>query len=209
MLPVRSMKTPLLRPVQGSAAAVCNFVPGRCNLLFLGALLALFLFSPAARQQSAFGATPASASRASAAGITGANAQLNGARLIPGATLLRGDVITLGQDSSAALEFGKNDLVLAAPGTELVVEPGGISLRKGKVQIRLAGADTFAVAGPFFRVNVAASGGASGSAEILVGGKQAQVSAVAGEADVLTGGSETPYRLYAGKRATIEAARRG
>src|SRR6202521_5775905 len=137
MLPVRIMKTPFLRPVRGSAAAVCKFAPGRCIFLSCLALPVLLLFSPAALEQSAFGATPASGPRASAAGITGANAQLNGARLIPGATLFQGDVVTLGADSSAALQFG-NDLVLAAPWTEFVIEAGGVSLHCGRMQIPLA-----------------------------------------------------------------------
>src|ERR1700687_1251175 len=205
MLPVRIMKTPFLRSVRGSAAAVRKFALGRCIFLSCLALPVLLLFSPAALEQSAFGATPASGPRASAAGITGANAQLNGARLIPGATLFRGDVVTLGADSSAALQFG-NDLVLAATGTELVVESGGVSLRSGRVQIRLAGADSFAVSGPFFHVSIAPSGGASGSAEIRVGGTQAQVSAVAGVADLMAGSSDTPYRLHAGEVARMDAA---
>src|SRR5712692_9236758 len=99
MLPVRIMQTPSLRPVKESTAALHKFAQGRRISLSCLALLALFLFSPAALEESAFGATPASGPRASAAGITGANAQLNGTRLIPGATLSRGDVITLGADS--------------------------------------------------------------------------------------------------------------
>jgi hypothetical protein len=170
-------------------------------------LLALVLFSPAALEQCVFGATPESAPRAVATAITGANAQLNGARLIPGATLFRGDVLTLGPDSSGAFQIrGKNDLVIATPGTELVIEPEGIRLRTGRVRVRLAGADTFPVIGPFFRVNVAASGGSSGSAEIWVGSKKAQVAAVAGVADILTDGSDASYRLDAGKAVTIDAA---
>src|SRR6202521_1866366 len=177
------MKVPFLRLVRQGAAIVRKCAPDRCGLHFGLAVLALFLLSPAAREESAFGATPASGPRASAAGITGANAQLNGARLIPGATLFRGDVVTLGADSSAALQFG-NDLVLAATGTELVVESGGVSVRSGRVQIRLAGADSFAVSGPFFHVSIAPSGGASGSAEDRVGGTQAQGAAVAGGGDL-------------------------
>src|ERR1700681_4624483 len=129
------MKNPFLRLVRQSAAVVRKSAPDRCGLHFCHALLALFLLSPAARVESAFGATPASGPRASAAGITGANAQLNGARLISGATLFRGDIVTLGTASSAALQFA-NDVVLAAPGTELVVESEGITLRGGRVQIR-------------------------------------------------------------------------
>ena len=52
-----------------------------------------------------------------------------------GATLFPGDVIRLGEASTAALRFG-NSMVLAAPLTELVVESEGVSLRNG----RLAGA---------------------------------------------------------------------
>src|ERR1700737_5397000 len=183
------MNVPFPRLVRQSAAVARKFAPGRCFVHFGFALLTVVLFSPAAHEESAFGATPASAPRASAAGITGANAQLNGARLIPGATLFRGDIVTLGAHSSAALQFA-NDMVLAAPGTELVVESEGITLRGGRVQIRLAGADSFAVSGPFFRVSVAPSGGTAGSAAFLVGGTQAQVLAVAGTDDPTAAGTE-------------------
>jgi hypothetical protein len=179
MLPVSMMKTPVFRPVRLSGALVGKFAPGRRILLSFLGLLVLRAFCPAAPEESAFGATPEKGTSASVAGISGANAELNGERLTPGATLFRGDVITLGPDSSAALQFGKG-LVLVGPGTELVVDSGRINLRSGRVQIRLGGTDTFVVSGPFFRVNVVPSGGSSGSAEILVGGKQAQVSAVAG-----------------------------
>jgi hypothetical protein len=208
MLSVKIMKTPSPRPVQGSASAVRKFAQGRSILLSRLTLVVLLLLSPAAREGSAFAATPAPASgpSASAAGITGENALLNGAQLIAGATLFRGDTLTLGADSSAALQFGKG-LVLVAPRTELVVETGGVSLRSGRVQIRLAGGDLFAVSGPFSGVHVAPSGGNSGSAEILVGGTQARVSAVAGVADVMTEGSDTPYRLHAGDVASMDAGR--
>lgn len=206
MLSVKIMKTLFPRPVRGSAAVLREVAPGRGILHSCLVLVVLLFLTLAAREEPAYGATPppASGPRASAAGITGANAQLNGARLIPGATLFRGDILTLGEASSAALQFG-NDLVLAAPGTELVVESEGIKLRSGRVQVRLAGGDSFAVSGPFFGVHVAPSGGNSGSAEILVGGRQAQVSAVAGVADVMTDGSDRPYRLRAGDVATLDA----
>jgi hypothetical protein len=205
MLPVSMMKTPFLRPVRWSGALVGKFAPGRCILLCCLGLLVLRAFCPAAPEESAFGATPERGTSASVAWISGANAELNGARFTPGATLFRGDVITLGPDSSAALQFGKG-LVLVAPGTELVVDSGRINLRSGRVQIRLAGTDTFVVSGPFFRVHLAPSGSHSGSAEILVGGKQAQVSAVAGFVDLLTDGSDTPRRLHGGEIARMDAA---
>ena len=183
-------------------ALVGKFAPGRCILLSCLALLVLRAFCPASPEESAFGATPERGTNASVAGTSGANAELNGARFTAGATLFRGDVMKLGQDSSVALQFGKG-LVLVAPGTELVVDSGRINLRSGRVQIRLAGTDTFVVAGPFFRVHLAPSGGNSGSAEILVGGKQAQVSAVAGFVDLLTDGSDAPRRLHPGEIARM------
>src|SRR5260370_42234932 len=205
MLSVKVMKIRFLRPAQGSAAAVRKSAQGRRSLLSCLPLVILLLLTPVPGEESAFGATPEppSGPRASAAGITGANAQLNGARLIPGATLFRGDLLTLGEASSVALQFG-NDLVLAAPRTELVVESESIKLRSGRVQVRLAGGDSFAVSGPFFGVHVAPSGGNSGSAEILIDGRQAQVSAVAGVADVMTDGMDRPYRLPAGDVGTMD-----
>src|SRR5450432_3030258 len=55
--------------------------------------------------QPVFGAASAGVSRASAVGVSGVSAQLNGARLDRGATLFGADVVTLGVDSSAALQF--------------------------------------------------------------------------------------------------------
>ena len=127
--------------------------------------------------------------------------------MIPGATLFRGDVLTLGADSSAALQMnGENALVIAAPETEFSVEAEGIRLSTGRIQIRLAGADAFPVTGPFFRVNVAAAKGKAGSAQIFVNGESAQITAVTGTADILIVGNDSPYRLDAGNAVTISAA---
>ena len=146
----------------------------------------------------AFGAAPASGAAASAASIIGKDAKLNGTPMPAGATLFPGDVIVLGEDSTAALRFA-DGLVLAAPGTELVVESEGVSLRDGRLQVRASGEKFFSVSGPFFHVKaLAASGGIPSSAEIRLGGTRAQVSAVAGAADRLTAaGGVAPYKLHA------------
>jgi hypothetical protein len=201
-----AMKTPSLRLLQASAGPIRKSARHRSLFVSCLTILPLFLGSPSLLKESAFAATPESASGASVTGITGANAQLNGTRLISGATLFRGDIITCGQGSSAALQF-KNGGLLAAPGSELIIESEGIRLRNGRVQVRVAGANAFPVAGPSFHVNVAASGGHSGLAEVLVDGeKRAQVAAVSGVADILAAGSETPYRVRAGEVVGLEAA---
>ena len=122
-----------------------------------------------------------------------------------GATLFPGDVIRLGEASTAALRFG-NSMVLAAPVTELIVEPEGVGLRNGHLQVRAGGAGSFAISGPFFRVNIAASGGVSSSAEVRLAGMRAQVSAVTGAADLTAAGNAASYRLHAGETATLDAA---
>jgi hypothetical protein len=201
------MKTSLPNTVRESSRIVRNFGWDRRTSIFSVTLLTLSLFSPAAFEQRAFSATPASTPRAFATAITGANAQLNGARLIPGVTLFLGDVVKLGPDSSAAVQIsGKNDQVIISPGTELVIEPEGVRLRTGRIRVRLAGADTLPVTGPFFHVNVAASGDSSGSAEIFVNGKSAQVAAVTGVADILMYGSDALHRVDAGKIAMMDDA---
>ena len=207
MLPLEAMKTSFVGLVRGSATHLRKFGP-LCRISTSAVtFLALFLFSPRAFEQPALGETLGSAPRAFATAITGANARLNGERLIPGATLFRGDVVTLGADSSAAVQIsGKNDLVIATPGTQFRVEAEGIRLSTGRIQIRLAGADTFSVTGPFFRVNVAAAEGNSGSAQIFVNGESAQVKAVTGIVDILINGNDSPYRLDAGNAVTISAA---
>jgi ferric-dicitrate binding protein FerR (iron transport regulator) len=151
-----------------------------------------------------FGATSANQPRASATGISGANAELNGMRMTSGDTLFAGDVVTIGASSSVALRFGKS-IVGAAPETEFVVETEGVRLRRGRLQVRGGSADSFVVFGPFFRVNVASSGGAPGSAEVRVGGTLAQVSALAGVADLTAEGRVAPYKLRAGETATLDA----
>jgi len=168
-------------------------------------LLAGILAGGFAASQSAMGAPFPVVARATATGIRGANVELNGARMASGAALFPGDVITLGEASLAALQFGKNQ-VLAAPQTELVVEAEGVSLRKGSLQIRASDGNMFRVSGPFFRVNVGASRGAASSAEIRVAGKRAQVSATSGVADLAAAGNAAPYALHAGEMATLNAA---
>jgi len=87
----------------------------------------------------------------------------------------------------------------------LVVDSEGVSLRNGRLQARTGGAETFAIYGPFFRVNIAASGGIPSSAEVRLGGMRAAVSSVAGAADLTVAGSDAPYRLRAGETATLDA----
>jgi ferric-dicitrate binding protein FerR (iron transport regulator) len=149
-------------------------------------------------------ATPASAPAASASSIIGKGATLNGSPMAAGATLFPGDVIHLGESSTAALRFG-NNLVLAAAGTELVVEPGGVRLRDGFLQVRAGGSEPFGVSGPFFHVNVAAAGGIPSSAEVHVTGARAQISAIAGAADLTSARSLEPLRLQAGETANLDA----
>ena len=122
-----------------------------------------------------------------------------------GATLFPGDVIRLGEGSTAALQFGKS-LVIVAPDTEFVVQPDGVSLRDGHLQVRATGAAPFAVSGPFFHVDVAATGGAPSTAEIRFGSMRAQITAVAGFADVMSDGYDSAYRLRAGETATLDAS---
>jgi len=154
---------------------------------------------------NAFGAPPATAPAASASSINGKNANLNGGPMAAGATLFPGDIIRLGEGSTAALQFGKS-LVLAAPETELVVQSDGVSLRDGRLQVRATGAAPFGISGPFFHVDVAASGGTPSTAEIRFGKMRAQITAVAGFADVMSDGYDSAYRLRAGETATLDAS---
>jgi ferric-dicitrate binding protein FerR (iron transport regulator) len=167
--------------------------------------LAGILAAGFAPTQIAFGAAPADAPRVTAAAVSGASVELNGVRMISGATLFPGDVITLGEASVAALQFGKSQ-VLAAAETELVVESEGVRLRNGRVQIRESDGNSFPVSGPFFHVNIGTSRGTPGSAEIQVAGKRAQVSATSGVADVTAAGNAASYELHAGEMATLDAA---
>jgi ferric-dicitrate binding protein FerR (iron transport regulator) len=169
-------------------------------LWFFAGILAL----AATSGTPAFAGTPASIPAASAASVIGKNIALNGTPMPAGATLFPGDVIRLGESSSAALQFG-NSLVLAAAETEFVVESGGVNLQGGFLQVRAGGAEPFAVSGPFFRVHMAASGGIPSSTEIHLGGWHAQVSAVAGTADLTSAGNPEPVRLHAGETASLDA----
>ncbi len=129
--------------------------------------------------------------------------ELNGSPMQAGATLFPGDVVRLGENSTAALQFG-NSSVLAAPLTELVVESQSLQLRNGRVQVRVSGKEPFSISGSFFHLNVAGTEGTAGSAEIRLGGAHAEVSAVAGMIE-LTPGGNAPYRLQPGETATLDA----
>ena len=171
-----------------------------CLLLLVGILV-----WAAAPGSSAFGGAPPASPAASATSTIGKEVELNGTPMPAGATLFPGDVIRLGEASTAALRFG-NSLVLAAPFTELVVESEGVRLRNGRLQVRANGAETFVVSGAFFSMNIAASGGIPSSLEIRLVGSRAQVSAVAGAVDLTATGIASPYRLHAGETATLDAA---
>ena len=168
-------------------------------------LMAGALISVGSAGSLAYGATPVSGSASSAAGVIGKEAKLNGAPMVAGATLFPGDVIRLGEGSTAALQFG-DGMVFVAAGSELVVEPGGVSLRNGFLQVRAGSANSIAVSAPFFQVRIAASAGIPGSVEIRLGGARAQVSSLAGAADLLTSADAVPLRLHAGESATLDAA---
>jgi FecR-like protein len=198
------MKTTFLRSPLGKSSFGGGFRSHSTKSLAASLILWFVFAYTGFSGQPAFSASTSGASRASAVGISGTNAQLNGTRLDRGATLFGSDVVTLGADSSAVLQFG-NALVLVAPSTELVVESDGISLRNGRLQIRSQGGNAFLVSGPFFRVKVATSGGVSSLVEIRVSAKQSQISAVTGTADILTAGNDTPYRLPAGDVANLVA----
>jgi hypothetical protein len=126
---------------------------------------------------------------------------VNVAPMAAGATLFPGDVIRLGEASTVALQFG-NSLVLAAPETELVVESEGVSLPNGLLQVRAGGAESFAVSGTFFDMDIAAYGGIPSSAEIRLEGMRAQVSAVVCAADLTASGRD------ACQNSAVFAARR-
>jgi len=138
-----------------------------------------------------------------ASSIVGKQVELNGSPMQGGATLFPGDVLRLGENSTAALQFGSS-YVLAAPLTELVVESQSLKLRNGHLQVRVNGKEPFAVDGPFFQLNVAGAEGLTGSAEIKLVGARAEVSAVEGTSEITSSGS-TPYMLRAGETATLEA----
>ena len=136
-------------------------------------------------------------------GLIGKQVELNGSPMLAGATLFPGDVIRLGEDSTAALQFG-NSLILAAPQTELVVESQSLQLRNGRIQVRVNGKVPFAISGSFFQLNVAAVRGIAGSAEVRSGGTRAEISSVSGLAEI-TGSGITPYWLQPGDTAMLSA----
>lgn len=190
-----------------SCAKVCSRQGIRVRRsLFRAAAIALV--ASAAVAPHALGATPATSPVASTSSTNGKSVNLNGAPMAAGATLFPGDVIRLGENSTAALQFGKS-LVLAAAETELVVQPEGVSLRDGRLQVRAGSAQPFAVTGPFFHVDIASSGGNASTAEIRFGKMRAQITAVSGFADVTSDGYDSPYRLHAGETATLDATAQG
>ncbi|HWF14248.1 MAG TPA: FecR family protein [Candidatus Acidoferrales bacterium] len=137
-----------------------------------------------------------------ATSIVGKQVELNGSPMSAGATLFRGDVVRLGENSTAALQFG-NSSVLAAPLTELVVEAQSLKLRNGRLQVRVNGKEPFTVSGSFFHLNIAGAEGIAGSAEIRLGGAHAEVSAIAGITE-LTPAGDVPYKLQPGETATFD-----
>jgi len=162
----------------------------------------LLLTAPLAPR--AFGAPPPTTPVASATSIRGAHVVVNGAPMTAGATLFPGDVVRVGEDSTAALQFGAS-LVAATPLTELVVQTRGVNLRSGRLQVRANGDERIAVFGPFFSVDVAPLGSAPSAAEIRLGGTRAEISAVAGVADLTAAGNANSYKLHAGETAKLEA----
>jgi ferric-dicitrate binding protein FerR (iron transport regulator) len=200
------MKTDRLQHVSDcNAESCCPGLPRRRLSIAFRFMLVGILALGASAVQLAVAAPRPEAPRAIVAGTKGANVELNGSRMASGATIFTGDVITLGADSAAALQFGKNQ-VLAASGSELLVEAEGVQLRNGNVQVRANDGNAFRVSGAYFRVNVGASQGAASAADIRVAGKRAQISATSGVANLTAAGNATPYELHAGEMATLDAS---
>jgi ferric-dicitrate binding protein FerR (iron transport regulator) len=137
-----------------------------------------------------------------ATSIMGKQVELNGSPMPAGATLFPGDVVRLGENSTAALQFG-NSSVLAAPLTVLVVEAQSLQLRNGRLQVRVNGKLPLAVSGGFFHLNIAGEAGLAGSAEIRLHGAHAEVSAVAGLTEVTAAGNAS-FKLQPGETATFD-----
>jgi hypothetical protein len=199
-----------LKTLTLATAPECIATPMTGGRRFPKASLSSLLFAAgifvagAAPAVPAAGNPAASVPAASAASSLGRDVELNGAPMPAGATLFPGDVVRLGDSSTAALRFG-NSMVLAAPLTELVVEAAGVTLRAGRLQVRANSSEAFAIYAPFFRVDIATAGGAPSSAEIRLGATRAQVSAIAGTADLTAKGISAPYTLHAGETATLDA----
>lgn len=147
----------------------------------------------------------ANAPRASATSVSGPDARLNDRPLEAGSTLYPGDVMRLGAGSSAAFEFGGN-LILAAPQTDLVLEPSGIRLRAGRIQVRAKNPEGFEISGALFRTRFSTSGETPASAEIRVGASEARIAAVAGLAEVTPSGGSAEYKVHPGEVAVLNPA---
>lgn len=147
----------------------------------------------------------ANAPRASATSVSGPDARLNDRPLEAGSTLYPGDVMRLGAGSSAAFEFGGN-LILAAPQTDLVLEPSGIRLRAGRIQVRAKNPEGFEISGALFRTRFSTSGETPASAEIRVGASEARIAAVAGLAEVTPAGGSAEYKVHPGEVAVLSPA---
>jgi ferric-dicitrate binding protein FerR (iron transport regulator) len=179
----------------------CMMLQSANNLFLL--FIAFVLLSSIVPVSALHAAPHDSTSPVFASSIMGKQVELNGSPMQAGATLFPGDVLRLGENSTAALQFG-NSSVLAAPLTELVVESQNLKLRSGRLQVRVNGKVPFAVSGPFFQLNISGAEGIAGSAEIKLGGARAEVSAVAGASEITSAGS-APYKLLPGETATLEA----
>jgi ferric-dicitrate binding protein FerR (iron transport regulator) len=171
------------------------------NVSFLYFLAAVF-FLAIVPNPSIHAATSNTVASVFAASTQGKQVELNGSPMPAGATLFPGDVVRLGENSTAALQFGDSS-VLAAPLTELVVESQSLQLRNGRLQVRVNGKEPFIISGPFFHLNIAAKQGMAGSAEIRLGGAHAEVSAVTGLTE-LTAAGNASYKLQPGETATFD-----
>jgi ferric-dicitrate binding protein FerR (iron transport regulator) len=164
--------------------------------------LAVVFLSAIVSSPSIHAAPRDSAASVFAASVMGKQVELNGSPMQVGATLFPGDVVRLGENSTAALQFG-NSSVLAAPLTELVVESQSLQLRNGRLQVRVNGKVPLTVSSVFFHLHVAAEEGISGSAEIRLDGAHAEVSSVAGVTE-LTAAGNASYKLQPGETATFD-----
>jgi ferric-dicitrate binding protein FerR (iron transport regulator) len=171
------------------------------NVSCLYFLAVVFLLAIAA-SPSIYAATHDTAVSVFATSIVGKQVELNGSPMPAGATLFPGDVVRLGENSTAALQFG-NSSVLAAPLTELVVEAQSLQLHNGRLRVRVNGKEPFTISGSFFRLNIAGAGGMAGLAEVRLGGARAEVSAIAGTME-LTPAGDASYKLQPGETATLD-----
>ena len=137
--------------------------------------------------------------------VTG-SVSIEGASVLPGATVMSGDVMATGANSTARLLLRSGEWASVRPDSQLLVSPGtqspNVELRRGSVLVGRQSTDEMRIDFPGAWILVKGSSSAGALCEVESTGTSSQVTLIAGLAEIHAAGD--PVLLHPGQLARLD-----